>query len=182
MGYKNSIDSATLVNKCLEVIEAHYLFDVPFKKLDVLIHPESLVHSIIEEKNYISKMLYFHNDMKIPLINFLNLGQIKKFPKVNKFSFLREFKLNFYNVDDKIFPIYSYFKKLDKSNPCNLIKFNIGNEFAVDLFKQKKIKYIEIIQLIKEITSLNIDSDVNNVEKILKYHENLQQYILSNFI
>ena len=182
MGYKNSIDSATLVNKCLEVIEAHYLFDIPLKKLDVLIHPESLVHSIIEENNYISKMIYFQNDMKIPLINFLNLQLKKTLPKVKKFNFIREMKLTLNNVDEENFPIYSYFKKLDKSNPCNLIKFNIGNEFAVDLFKQKKIKYIEIIQLIKEITSLNIDSDVNNVDKILEYHENLQQHILSNFI
>ena len=48
MGYKNSIDSATLVNKCLELIEAHYLFNIPLNKLDILIHPQSLVHSIIE--------------------------------------------------------------------------------------------------------------------------------------
>ena len=53
MGYKNSIDSATLVNKCLELIEAHYLFDIPLTKLDILIHPESLVHSIIEDYNYV---------------------------------------------------------------------------------------------------------------------------------
>ena len=48
MGYKNSIDSATLVNKCLELIEAHYLFDIPFNKMDILIHPEAIVHSAIE--------------------------------------------------------------------------------------------------------------------------------------
>ena len=48
MGYKNSIDSATLVNKCLELIEAHYLFDIPFNKMKILIHPEALVHSIVE--------------------------------------------------------------------------------------------------------------------------------------
>ena len=72
MGYKNSIDSATLVNKCLELIEAHYLFNIPLNKLDILIHPQSLVHSIIEGNNYVSKMIYFHNDMKIPLINFFD--------------------------------------------------------------------------------------------------------------
>ena len=71
---------------------------------------------------------------------------------------------------------------MDKSNPCNLIKFNVGNEYAVDLFKQKKIKYIEILQLIKEITSLNIDSDVNNIHNIIQYHEHLKQHIKSNFV
>ena len=181
MGYKNSIDSATLVNKCLELIEAHYLFCIPMRKLDILIHPESLIHSIIEDKNYISKMIYFYNDMRIPIIHFLNDENSDRFPKVKKYSFKNNNKLTFRNVNDEIFPVYEYFKKLDISKPCNIIKFNIGNEYAVDLFKQNKIKYIEILQFIKEITSLNINSDVNNTEKILKYHENLNHYIKSNF-
>ena len=71
MGYKNSIDSATLVNKCLEVIEAHYLFDIPYSKINILIHPEAIIHSIIEYKNYVSSMNLFKNDMTIPIINFL---------------------------------------------------------------------------------------------------------------
>ena len=182
MGYKNSIDSATLVNKCLELIEAHYLFDIPLTKLDILIHPESLVHSIIEDHNYVSKLIYFHNDMKIPIINFLNNDDCKYLPINNKFNFINELTLNFTKVDFEIYPIYNYFKSIDKSNPRNLIKFNLGNECAVELFKQKKIKYIEILQLIKEITSLNIDSDVSNINNIIQYHEDLKLYIKSHFV
>ena len=85
--------------------------------------------------------------------------------------------INFSNVHDYNYPIFKYFKLIDKTNPCNLIKFNVGNEYAVDLFKQKKIKYIEIFDLIKEITSLNIDSDVNNIDNIIQYHEKLNQHI-----
>ena len=85
------------------------------------------------------------------------------------------------NVNKNTYPLFDYFKSIDKSNPCNLIKFNIGNEYAVDLFKQKKIKYIEILQLIEEITSLNIDSDVNNIDKIIQYHETLKEIIQSNY-
>ena len=177
MGYKNSIDSATLVNKCLELIEAHYLFDIPFAKLDILIHPQSLVHSIIEEENYLSKMIYFQNDMKIPLINFFNFNILKKLPILKKYNLISQFTINFSNVHDYNYPIFKYFKLIDKTNPCNLIKFNVGNEYAVDLFKQKKIKYIEIFDLIKEITSLNIDSDVNNIDNIIQYHEKLNQHI-----
>ena len=91
-------------------------------------------------------------------------------------------KLNFTRVDNDNYPIYKFFNSIDKYNPCNLIKFNLGNEYAVDLFKQKKINYIEIFQLIKEITSLNIDSDVNNIDKIIQYHEILNQYIKSKYI
>ena len=180
MGYKNSIDSATLVNKCLEIIEAHYLFDISFKKLDILIHPESLVHSVIEDKNYISKLIYFNNDMKIPLVNFLNNG-LNQLPEVKKFNFQNEFSLNFQKVNNDNYPVYKLFKSIDKTKPCTLIKFNLGNEYAVDLFRQKKIKYIEILQLIEEITSLNIDSDVNNIDKIIQYHETLKEIIQSNY-
>ena len=78
MGFKNSIDSATLVNKCLEVIEAHYLFNISFDKIDILIHPEALVHSIVEMQNNTSFLNYFHNDMAIPIYNFLNIALNKK--------------------------------------------------------------------------------------------------------
>ena len=181
MGYKNSIDSATLVNKCLELIEAHYLFNIPLNKLDILIHPQSLVHSIIEGNNYISKMIYFHNDMKIPLMNFLDNSNTFKLPNIKKFNLLQPLHLDFFNVNKDAFPLYFYFKSIDKTNPCNLIKFNIGNEYAVDLFKQKKINYPEIMQIIKEITSLNFNSDVNTIDKIIQYHENLKEYIQDNY-
>ena len=71
MGYKNSIDSATLVNKCLELAEAHYLFDIPFNQMEILIHPEALVHSIVEFDNYVTQFNLFQNDMSIPILNFL---------------------------------------------------------------------------------------------------------------
>ena len=119
--------------------------------------------------------------MKIPLINFLNNNSYDSFPIINRFDFLNEVSLNFTKVNTEIYPVYKFFKSIDKSNPRNLIKFNLGNEYAVDLFKQKKIKYVEILQLIKEITSLNIDSDVNNIHNIIQYHENLKLYITTNF-
>ena len=93
MGYKNSIDSATLVNKCLELIEAHYLFDISYHNLDILIHPESLVHSIIEYTNYTSNLIYFYNDMKIPIFNFLNNKENINFYE-KKFTFPRNLNIS----------------------------------------------------------------------------------------
>ena len=83
MGYKNSIDSATLVNKCLEIVEAHYLFNIPYNKIKILIHPQAFVHSIIENNNYITYYNAFKNDMSIPLISFLMLTKQKN-KKYNK--------------------------------------------------------------------------------------------------
>jgi 1-deoxy-D-xylulose-5-phosphate reductoisomerase len=173
MGYKNSIDSATLVNKCLELVEAHYLFDLPFQKLDIVIHPESHIHSIFEYKNHIYNMVAFQNDMLIPIYSFLN----QKFNyTLNKQMFKIDFNkpYNFSNVINQEFPIYKFFKSLDKTNPENIIKFNVGNEYAVNLFKNKHIKYTEIFKIISKISSINMKYKLNNIKDIINYHELLE--------
>ena len=174
MGYKNSIDSATLVNKCLELIEAHYLFDIPFNKMKILIHPEALVHSIVEFNNYVSHLNLFKNDMSIPILNFLSQSKIKHLNIKNNF-FIKEYNdFHFEKVSNDIFPIYNYFNKINKQKPQNLIKFNIGNEFAVNLYKNKMINYTDIYRIIKKVTSLNLNSSVNTIKDIIQYHEEIE--------
>ena len=175
MGYKNSIDSATLVNKCLELVEAHYLFDIPFKKMNILIHPEALVHSIVEFDNYVSQLNLFKNDMNIPIFNFL-LKSKNKVKSTNNELFINNYtNLKFEIVKKEIFPIYNYFNKINKKKPQNLIKFNIGNEFAVNLFKDGKIKYTDIYKIIKKVTSLNLYSSLNTIKDIIQYHEEIEK-------
>ena len=184
MGYKNSIDSATLVNKCLEVIEAHYLFNIPYKKIKILIHPQAFVHSIIVNNNYVTYYNAFKNDMSIPLINFLMLTKYKNIKYNDKLSLSHLNKLDFKTVKNDIFPIYKFFINLDKSKPSNIIKFNIGNEIAVNMFKNKIIKYTEIIKIIKKVVSLNLYSPLNNIKDIIKYHEEVEyecKFLFKNF-
>tara|TARA_B100001059_G_scaffold196356_1_gene201279 strand:- start:177 stop:1316 length:1140 start_codon:yes stop_codon:yes gene_type:complete len=179
MGYKNSIDSATLVNKCLELVEAHYLFNLPFDKLDIVIHPESKIHSIFEYNNYLYNMIAFQNDMSIPIYNFLN----QKFNYTlhnNKFKITHNESLSFSNVNYLEFPIYKYFKNLNKK-PSNIIKFNVGNEHAVNLFKNNQIKYTEILKIISKITSINMEYQLNNIKDIINYHELLEIKISEKF-
>ncbi len=177
MGYKNSIDSATLVNKCLELVEAHYLFDIPFEKLNILIHPEALVHSIVEYNNYVTHLNLFKNDMKIPIFNFL-LYTKKKYKNNNKRLFVTDYNnLHFNNVKNENFPIFKLFKNLNKKKPQNLIKFNIGNEYAVNLFKDNMIKYTEIYNIIEKVTSINSYSSVNTIKDIINYHEEIEKKI-----
>ena len=175
MGYKNSLDSATLVNKCLELVEAHYLFDIPFNKLDILIHPQALVHSIFEFKNYVTNMVYFYHDMSIPLFNFFN----QKFnfvpKKINNYNFKKNNLLKFSQIKKRHYPIYDFFNNLDKNDPKNIIKFNIANEFAVNLFKNKKIIYTDIFKIIKKITFLNLYSSVNTINEVIDYHNEFEQ-------
>ena len=175
MGYKNSIDSATLVNKCLELIEAHYLFDIAFNKMEILIHPEALVHSIVEFDNYVTQLNLFKNDMSVPILNFLSLSKIKYKYNDKRFFFNNYTNLNFKDVKEDIFPIYKFFSKINKKKPENLIKFNIGNEFAVNLYKDNKIKYTDIYRIIKKVTSLNLYSSLNTIKDIIKYHEEVEK-------
>ena len=174
MGYKNSIDSATLVNKCLELIEAHYLFDIPFNKMKILIHPEALVHSIVEFDNYVTQFNLFQNDMSIPILNFLCQSKIKYKFNDKKYFINRYANLNFKDVKEDIFPIYKFFNNINKQKPENLIKFNIGNEFAVNLYKDNLIKYTDIYRIIKKVTSLNLYSSLNTIKDITQYHEEVE--------
>ncbi len=179
MGYKNSIDSATLVNKCLELIEAHYLFDIPFNQMEILIHPEALVHSIVEFDNYVTQFNLFHNDMNIPILNFLNLTKIKYKYNDNRYFIAKYRSLNFKEIKDDVFPIYKFFNNINKKKPENLIKFNIGNEFAINLYKNNKIKYTDIYKIIKKVTSLNLYSSLNTIKDIIQYHEEIEKKLFN---
>ncbi len=104
MGKKISIDSSTLMNKIFELVEAQKLFNLPEDKVDIIIHPNSLVHAILELENGIIKLIYHETSMKIPLANAIFNGKvdIKKFYKTrNSFRFEN---LIFKKVDKKIFP------------------------------------------------------------------------------
>ena len=177
MGYKNSIDSATLSNKCLELVEAHYLFNLPFEKLNVIIHPQSKIHSIFEYKNYIYNMIAFYNDMTIPIYHFLNQDQNSTL-KYNKFSLVKNSEYKFMDVKFSEFPILKLFNEMDKYEPTNIIKFNVANEFAVNLFKNNIIKYTDIYKIVAKITSLNLNYKLKSIKDILEYHELLERKIL----
>ena len=183
MGYKNSIDSATLMNKCLEIVEAHYLFKIPYNKLNIIIHPESLIHSIIEYENYTSTMNYFYHDMFIPIFNFVNFfTPSNKKENINKnflIDFKNDMKLNFHEVSLNRYPIYKIFQNLDKSDTSNLIKFNCANEYAVDLFKSGVIKFNEISESIQFFLSLEFNYPVNSINSIIEFQKKYVKKIKS---
>ena len=170
MGKKNSIDSATLANKCLELIEAHYLFDIPYNKLKILIHPESLVHSIVEFYNGISVFNYFYNDMDIPLINFFDYVMNKKSINLKSQYFInKNFNLNFIKPDQNNFPIYKIFNKVKNMEIEKKIMFNVINENAVELFTKNKIKFNDISKYVNKYLSLDLKMPINNVNNIFKF-------------
>ncbi len=148
MGKKISVDSATLMNKIFEVIEAHKLFSIELKKIDILIHPQSLVHAIVKFKNGLYKFLYFETDMSIPIGNALfsekfELNKIKNIHKKNNKNSLAE-NLNFLKVDVKKFPAIKLKPILDKHSSLPII-LNAANEIFVDQFLKKNMSFCSII-------------------------------------
>ena len=143
MGKKISIDSASLMNKILELIEAQKLFSVSEKQLDIVIHPNSLVHAIVHFKNGLYKFIYHETTMMIPLANaiFEKDLDISKFlkPKLNgKNLFFKS--LFFQKVDDKKFPIIKLKKRVNEYISTPII-VNAANEIIVDQYLTKKIPF-----------------------------------------
>ena len=152
MGKKISIDSSTLMNKILELIEAQKLFNIPSKKLDIIIHPNSLVHATVLFKNGLTKMLYHQTTMMIPIANAIFDGKldIHNFYKKKNVNRNEIENLIFKKVDPKIFPVI---KLKDRVNeyPSTSIIINATNEALVNQFLNKNITYNDIIKGIKFI-------------------------------
>ncbi len=152
MGKKVSIDSATLMNKILELDEAQKLFNFNKDKLDILIHPESLVHAIVQLKNGITKFIYHETSMIVPLANAIFDGNFN----INNFLYKGESNkqviksLTFEKVDEKIFPIIKLKKRINEY-PSTSIIINASNEILVDQFLQKKIPFLSINKIIMSI-------------------------------
>ncbi len=170
MGLKNTIDSSTMINKCLEIIEAHYLFNLQYDKLDIIIHPESLIHSIINTKDGSLNLNMSNNDMSIPLFSFLNNNINNPY---NNLDIKKINKLRFLKPNKKQFPSLRIFDQLNKNSLSDLIIFNTSNEYAVNLFIKNKIKYNEITNYIEK--SLNKFEKINiyNIKDVILYQKYL---------
>ena len=152
-GKKITIDSSTLINKLLELIEAHKLFKIPSKKLDIIIHPDSLVHAVVQFKNGLTKFIFHETSMIVPLANaiFENKLNIDEFYKNNKNLNLNHQKdILFKRLNHKIFPIIKIKKRITAYQSTPII-INSANEILVDQFLKKNIPFLAIPKIIMSI-------------------------------
>jgi len=167
MGKKISVDSANLMNKVLEVIEASLLFDFPLSKISIMIHPQSLIHSIVKYNNGLSTMMYHYNDMKIPIINSLYKNLNFKDKSISNFSFNenKNLQLFFYKVDSKKYRAIKVLNLAKKLDVNGYTVINVLNELLVEKFLDKKISFSDIIYKLLSILQSKI------VKKYLKYNK-----------
>lgn len=167
MGKKISIDSATLMNKGFEMIEAHYLFGLPPERIDILIHPQSIVHSIVEfsDRSCIAQLSI--PDMKGPIAYALSyperLKDVMQGLDLNKIE-----SLVFKKPDNVCFPCLSYAYRAMEVKGTMPSVLNAANEVAVEGFLKGKIKFIEIARVIREsMESHDVMSD-NELEAVIE--------------
>ncbi len=153
MGKKISVDSANLMNKVFEIMEANRMFNFDLEKYKILIHPQSYVHAIIKFKNGLIKMLLHDVDMKIPIFNSIYDDKLKYIAskKINSKTLNN---LNFYEVDKTKFPSIKLLKKISKENTLYDTVITIANDELVKLFLQHKISLRQVVTNLVKIINL----------------------------
>ena len=150
MGKKISVDSANLMNKVFEVIEACKIFKFKKTKYRIMIHPQSYVHSIIRFRNGLIKMILHNTDMKIPISNTL-YGKENFISNIKKINTITLNNLSFQNVSSNKFPAIKLINKCLNSGFLAPTIVNASNEVLVDLFLNNKIKFLDIVGTISKI-------------------------------
>ena len=150
MGKKISIDSATLMNKVFEVIEAQRIFKIDINKFDILIHPSSYIHSIIKLNNGQIKILAHDTDMKIPIFNSIYQESLKKInTKKIDINLLNNLKLMKINLEK--FPSIKILKKINNQNTLFETVLISANDELVELYIKNKIKFLEINKILLKV-------------------------------
>ena len=180
MGKKISTDSATMINKVFEVIEAKKLFKIPYKKLSIIIHPKSYVHAIIKFKNGLTKIIAHDTNMKIPIFN--SLYSSKKIINSKKLDFKTLNNLDFRDAKLNKFPLLRTIKMLPNNTSLfETILVSINDKF-VELFLNNKIKFTDISKKMNKMLKLykykkykNVKP--KNIEEIIKMNTKIKNEI-----
>lgn len=167
MGNKITIDSATLMNKGLEVIEARHLFNIPQSKIDVVIHPQSIIHSMVEFIDGSIKAQMGIPNMRIPIQYALTYPNRLE-NKNDRLDLLKLKELNFFEPNLKKFPCLKIaYKALEEGGTAPVI-MNAANEVAVELFLNSKIKFIEISEIIEKTLNDIPLKKIDNIDSIIE--------------
>ena len=177
MGKKITIDSATLMNKVFEVIEAKNIFNIEYKKISILTHPKSYVHAIIKFKNGLSKFLIHEPDMQIPIYNSIYFKSGQKF-KNKPLDFKTLNNLNFKKVEENKFPLVKLLNKLPKYTSLYETALITINDYLVYRFLEKKISFQKMIKLIYRISNIKEFQKLKKIKpKSIKQIYNLRNYV-----
>ena len=172
MGKKITIDSSTLVNKGLEVIEAHELFNVDYDDIEVVIHPQSIIHSMVEyvDGSIIAQMGVVN--MKTPILYAFTYPEKEYNSSINFLDLIKNNNLTFEEADRKVLKGIDLAYRAGRTGDTMPTVFNASNEIAVELFMKKQIKFLDIYRIIEEamnshqVLTLNTDNALNVIKEV----------------
>jgi 1-deoxy-D-xylulose-5-phosphate reductoisomerase len=150
MGSVVTINSATLVNKGLEIIEAHHLFDLPYSKIDAVIHPQSYIHSMVEFKDGSTLAQASPPNMKGPIAYALAYPD-RISEATEPIDWLRKHSWTFEPIDTERFPAIELARRCGELGGGTTAIFNAANEVAVDAFLKEKIAFTEIVETVEKV-------------------------------
>lgn len=179
MGAKITIDSSTMVNKGLEVIEAHHLFNISYDKIETILHRESIIHSMVEfnDGSVLSQMAT--PDMRLPINYALNYPKHLEYKGSSSLDLVKVRNLTFEKMDFDRFPMIELAYKVGRLGGILPLVYNVANEEAVKCFINGKIKYLEIEKIIIDMVNLYLDKNINNptIEDIIKINSEVRKLI-----
>ena len=167
MGTKVTIDSSTLANKGLEVIEAHWLFDAPYEKIVPVIHPQSIVHSLVEYSDGAVMAQLGVADMKLPIQYALSWPD--RWPVAfDQLDLVKAGPLTFYEPDTKVFRALALAIAAGKQGGTLPCTFNAANEVAVASFLKGRLSFLGIADLIEKVLDATVPAKVDGYETIVE--------------
>ena len=167
MGDKITVDSATMMNKVFEVIEAHWLFDVPWEKIDVVVHPESMIHSLVEFDDGSIKAQISNPDMRLPIQYALMYPNRKNNKNIKRFDPISTGALNFTEIDYERYPCFKLGLNAAMKGGTWPAALSGADDIAVESFLKGKISFLEISSFISEILSSHNNILNPNIDQIL---------------
>ena len=178
MGAKISIDSATMMNKALELIEALWLFNIKLDKIQITIHPQSIVHSMVEFVDGSYKAHLGLPDMKVPIQYALTFPN-RKDSSVGSLDF-ENLNLDFRKPDLERYPILSLVEELINLGGNRVAVMSMANDYVVNRFLDRKISFNEIFYLIQKVVNEFASDDLPSLEELFILDKNIELYLNSN--
>jgi 1-deoxy-D-xylulose-5-phosphate reductoisomerase len=167
MGAKITIDSATLANKALEVIEAHHLYGLAYSAIDAVIHPQSVIHSFVEfVDGSVLAQLGFPT-MELPILYALSYPERIADPMLRTYDPVRASPLTFEQIDHAAFPLFGLGAEAGRRGGRAPVVYNAGNEIAVQAFLEGRIRFPEMADVVSEAMGSVGSGDVASVEDVL---------------
>jgi len=170
MGRKITVDSATMTNKALEVIEAHYLFNVPIDKISVMIHRESVVHSMVEFVDGSLMAQLAETDMMLP-VQYALTYPVRVEGPMPSLDLAKLNSLTFSEPDAGRYPCLGMGREAAKTSEAHVIAFNAANEVAVEGFLEGKLSYGSIEKVIAGVLKKTIPARPSSLEEVMSLHK-----------